>query len=230
VTKPVDNLHKEEGHHGARMAAEDRRQQILRIAVNLFAQRGFRGTTTKEIAHAAGISEAIIFRHFATKQELYSAILDDCMGTRSAHPCEAIDEAVLSNDDRVVFETIAVEILNFHDENPEFQRLLLHSALEGHELAQMFWDKGIMRTYEFLGGYVHRRQTEGAFRQMDPMVVIRSFLGMIIHHSINNNLWDKSRQIINLTNEEAAHQFTEVLLLGTLSRPGENTASDSQTA
>jgi hypothetical protein len=118
--------------------------------------------------------------------------------------------------------------LNFHDENPEFQRLLMHSALEGHELAQMFWDQGIMRTYEFLGGYVRRRQSEGAFRDLDPMIIVRSFLGMIIHHSINNNLWDKSRQIINLTNEEAAHQFTEVLLQGILSRPGGNTATDSQ--
>jgi hypothetical protein len=152
------------------------------------------------------------------------------MGTSSAQPCEGIGEALLSNDDRVVFETIALEILNFHDENPEFQRLLMHSALEGHELAQMFWDQGIMRTYEFLGGYVRRRQSEGAFRDLDPMIIVRSFLGMIIHHSINNNLWDKSRQIINLTNEEAAHQFTEVLLLGTLSRPGGNTATDSQTA
>ncbi|MFL6546859.1 MAG: TetR/AcrR family transcriptional regulator [Candidatus Udaeobacter sp.] len=212
------------------MAAEDRRQQILRVAVNLFAQRGFRGTTTKEIAHAAGVSEAIIFRHFATKQELYSAILDDCAGTCDAGPFEAIGEAVLSNDDRAVFETLALAILNFHDDNPEFQRLLLHSALESHELAQMFWDQTIMRTYEFLGEYVRRRQGEGAFRHMNPMIIIRSFLGMITHHSINNNLWDKSRQMINISNEEAARQFTEVLLQGILSRPGENTASDSQTA
>src|ERR1700687_2809897 len=59
----------------ARMAGDERRMQILRCAVSLFSQRGFRGTTTKEIAHAAGISEAMVFRHFATKEELYSAIL-----------------------------------------------------------------------------------------------------------------------------------------------------------
>ncbi|MBO0800867.1 MAG: helix-turn-helix transcriptional regulator, partial [Blastocatellia bacterium] len=53
--------------HASRMAAEDRRQQILEVAVKLFSQKGFRGTTTKEIALAAGVNEAIIFRHFATK-------------------------------------------------------------------------------------------------------------------------------------------------------------------
>jgi TetR/AcrR family transcriptional regulator len=60
-----------------RMRAEGRRNQIVAIAAELFSQKGFRGTTTKEIADHAGVSEAIIFRHFATKDDLYRAILDD---------------------------------------------------------------------------------------------------------------------------------------------------------
>src|SRR5437588_12033707 len=61
---------------GGRMVAGERRLQIVKVAMRLFSERGFRGTTTKEIAHAAGVSEAIIFRHFATKEELYTAIID----------------------------------------------------------------------------------------------------------------------------------------------------------
>src|SRR3954470_3888140 len=61
---------------GGRMAAGDRRLQIVKVAMRLFSERGFRGTTTKEIAQAAGVSEAIIFRHFATKEDLYTAIID----------------------------------------------------------------------------------------------------------------------------------------------------------
>src|SRR5207245_10441038 len=62
--------------NSARMAGQERRLQILRVAMRLFSQRGFVGTTTKEIALAAGVSEAMVFRHFATQEELYSAILD----------------------------------------------------------------------------------------------------------------------------------------------------------
>src|SRR5262245_15927735 len=61
---------------GLRMSAQDRRQQIIDVALKLFSEKGFRGTTTKEIALAAGINEAIIFRHFATKSDLYAAIID----------------------------------------------------------------------------------------------------------------------------------------------------------
>ena len=199
----------------ARMSAEDRKLQILRVAVGLFSQRGFGGTTTKEIAQAAGVSEAMVFRHFATKQELYSEILDHkaCSGD-SMNPEQMVAEALKQKDDRAVFERLALGALNHHECDPEFQRLLLHSALEGHELAEMFFEKFIRRVYELLGGYITERQRDGAMIKVDPAIVVRSFIGMIIHHSLNNNLWDPKRHLLNLSNETAARSFTEILLNG----------------
>jgi AcrR family transcriptional regulator len=200
---------------GARMSAEDRRLQILRVAVSLFSQKGFGGTTTREIAQAAGVSEAMVFRHFATKQELYTAILDHkaCSGD-SMNPEQMVAEALKQKDDRAVFEQLALGALEHHECDPEFQRLLLHSALEGHELAEMFFEKFIRRVYELLGGYITERQRDAAMIKIDPLIVVRSFIGMIIHHSLNNNLWDPKRRLLNISNEEAAKHFTDILLNG----------------
>src|SRR6267142_88620 len=101
--------------NGARMAGEERRLQIVRVAMQLFSQRGFRGTTTKEIARAAGVSEAMVFRHFATKEELYSAILDHkaCSGD-SMNPEAMVAEALKLKDDRAVFQGLALDALNQH--------------------------------------------------------------------------------------------------------------------
>ena len=207
----------------ARMAGEERRLQILAVAVSLFSQKGFRGTTTKEIAHAAGVSEAMVFRHFATKQELYSAILDHkaCASGRF-EPAEMAAEAIKRKDDRGVFESLALGALNHHENDPEFQRLLLHSALEKHELAQMFFDEFVRHVYEFLGGYIRDRQREGAFIEIDPAIVVRCFIGMVMHHSLNNNLWDPDRRLLNISNENAAKNFTDILLNG-ITSPAANT-------
>src|SRR5688572_6387669 len=123
------------------MAGEERRLQILRVAVSLISERGFRGTTTREIAQAAGVSEAMVFRHFATKEELYAAILDHkaCSGGKF-EPAEMAADGIKRKDDRAVFESLALGALDHHEKDPEFQRLLLHSALEKHELAQMFFE------------------------------------------------------------------------------------------
>lgn len=211
-----------EGATSARMAGEERRHQILAVAVSLFSNRGFRGTTTKEIAHAAGVSEAMVFRHFATKEELYAAILDHkaCSGG-NFDPAKMAEDGISRKDDRAVFESLALGALNYHEKDPEFQRLLLHSALEKHELAQMFFDQFVRPVYEFLGGYIRERQREGALVEMDPNIVVRSFIGMVMHHSLNNNLWDPTRRLLNLSNENAAKHFTDILLNGITSPAGE---------
>jgi len=199
----------------ARMAGEERRLQILAVSVSLFSQKGFRGTTTKEIAQAARVSEAMVFRHFATKQELYSAILDHkaCASGRF-DPAEMAAGAISRKDDRDVFETLALGALNHHENDPEFQRLLLHSALEKHELAQMFFDQIVRHVYDFLGNYIRERQRDGAFIEIDPAIVVRCFIGMVMHHSLNNNLWDPDRRLLNISNESAAKHFTNLLLNG----------------
>jgi len=201
--------------NGARMTGENRRLQILRVAMRLFSQRGFRGTTTKEIALAAGVSEAMVFRHFATKSELYSAILDHkaCLHDEM-DPTAIVAEAMARRDDRAVFEGIALHALKQHQSDPEFQRLLLHSALEEHELAQMFWEKFVRRVYRSLGAYIRQRQREGAMRDIGPNIVVRAFIGMIVHHSLNNNLWDRKRKLLRISNETAAREFTNILLGG----------------
>ena len=208
----------------ARMAGEERRLQILAVAVSLFSQKGFRGTTTKEIAQAAGVSEAMVFRHFATKQELYSAILDHkaCASGRF-DPAEMAADPIKRKDDRAVFESLALGALNHHDHDPEFQRLLLHSALEKHELAQMFFDTIVKHVYECLGSYIRERQRDGAFVEIDPAIVVRCFIGMVMHHSLNNNLWDPKRRLLNISNESAAKYFTDILLNG-ITSPAKTTS------
>jgi len=56
------------------MTAEKRQRSILRAAVPLFARQGFNGTTTKQIAEAAGVSEALLYKHFPGKDAIYSAL------------------------------------------------------------------------------------------------------------------------------------------------------------
>ncbi len=201
-----------------RMSGDERRAQILQVAIGLFSNRGFNGTTTKEIANAAGVSEAMVFRHFATKDELYHAILDykACEDGMKTLPWEdeaqklAIDE----NDDYKVFHTLAVKALRHQQEDPDLMRLLFHSALEGHELSEMFFDRFISRMYDFIGSYIRKRQEDGAMREINPRIIVRAFLGMLIHHSLNNILWDKSRRLLDISNEEAAHEFVTILLDG----------------
>lgn len=197
-----------------RMTAEDRRQQILEVAVELFSQKGFRGTTTKEIALAAGVNEAIIYRHFATKSDLYDAIMDQ----KATSPLvksmqETVSQAMEAGDDRLVFETMAFHMLEFHDHDESAMRLLLYSALEGHELAERIFRNHILRTHRQMAEYVQRRIDEGAFREVDPLTAVRGFLGMLISQVMHRKFFEREGgPVTNLSNSEAARRFSDLIL------------------
>ena len=211
--------------HGVRMSGDERREQILRSAVELFSRKGFKGTTTKEIANASGVSEAMVFRHFASKDELYAAILHSkgCQEGVSRFPWEGNDvlmAAIEQKDDFAVFYNLALSALNKHQTDVPFMRLLFYSALEEHDLAERFFKEFIEQVYDFIGGYIRTRQQDGAMRELEPRVAVRAFMGMLIHHSLNNILWDKKRVLLDISNEEAAKSFAEILLGGIRAEPG----------
>jgi TetR/AcrR family transcriptional regulator len=201
------------------MSGVDRREQIIATAVELFSKNGFNGTTTKKIAEAAGISEAMVFRHFASKDELYEAILHSKVCDQGEHqfPWEGnadLQAAMETGDDEEVFFQLAARALEKHHEDEGFMRLLFYSALEDHDLASNFVQSFVAGLYEFIGGYIERRQREGAMRGIEPRIAVRAFLGMLIHHSLNNILWDKKRKLLNISNEKAARNFAEILVKG----------------
>jgi len=201
------------------MRGDERREQILSTAVNLFSRNGFRGTTTKEIARAAGVSEAMVFRHFATKEALYGAILDDkgCREGVGRFPWEnneLLKKAIEEKNDFEVFYQIAVSALEKHQSSEPFMRLLFYSALEAHELAEQFFGDFVAKVYDFIGDYIRQRQEDGVLRQIEPRIAVRALMGMLIHHSLNNILWDKDHKLLDLPNEEAARNFAEIFLNG----------------
>lgn len=77
-----------------RLAAADRRQQIAAAALGVFAQKGFNGATTKELAEAAGVSEALIYRHFPNKEALYN----DLISLLGAKDKERLTQAWTANE------------------------------------------------------------------------------------------------------------------------------------
>ncbi|GIU81362.1 MAG: TetR/AcrR family transcriptional regulator [Acidobacteria bacterium] len=208
----------------SRMSADERRNQILQVAIKLFSRKGFSGTTTREIAQAAGISEAIIFKHFATKSDLYSAILDyKCHEAGLEQSFSLLHEAIGSKNDYEIFYELTLNAITHHEKDPEFLRLLMLSALEGHEFAEMFVRRKIEPLYEILSEYIAQRQKDGVFRNdINPKLIVRAFLGMITHHSMNKLLWDSQQRILKVSDEEAARAFSEILLSGIKKNREEN--------
>ena len=74
-----------------RMTAAERREQLIRVSRELFANRGFEGTSVEEIAASAGVSKPVVYEHFGGKEGIYAVVVD--RETRALH--DAIHELSL---------------------------------------------------------------------------------------------------------------------------------------
>jgi len=77
-----------------RLTAEQRRQQLYAVALELFAQRGYRATTMDDIAEAAGVTKPLLYQHFSSKRALYLELVDSI----ARDLLSAVREAVMRAD------------------------------------------------------------------------------------------------------------------------------------
>jgi AcrR family transcriptional regulator len=196
---------------GERLKGDERRRVIIDAALALFARKGFRGTTTKEIAEAAGCSEATIFKYFTSKDELYSAILEVKSAIEETMARAA--EAAAKNDDAGVFRAVGLEALIRTEQDPSLMRLLLYSALEGHELSHFFFESKVRPLHEFLSNYIGQRVTDGVFRPVNPLLAARGFVGMIAHYLYLHEIFGVKRPA-GILPEEVVETFVTLFVTG----------------
>jgi TetR/AcrR family transcriptional regulator len=196
-----------------RLPASDRRRQLIEAAMDLFSRKGFAGTTTKEIAAAAGVSEAIIFRHFATKRDLYTAIIEHNIHSAGAKEVIAGIEACMKRrDDEGLFRLIAREVIAGHRKDARFERLMLHASLEGHELATIYRSEFGLPIFDSLKSYLDRRKRTGALRGINSGAMIVAIAGMANYYALNAE--KTPADMFHLKDDEAVEAFTRIMMDG----------------
>ncbi len=206
-----------------RFSAPDRHRQIIRVAMELFARQGYEGTTTRQIAERAQVNEAIIFRHFRRKEDLYWAVIEekcrDRIGKGGFQENPGADK-----DERKFFAAIAGDILRRNTEDITLSRLLLFSALERHQLSHRFFRTYVAGYYEALADQIRKRIREGSFRRVDPLLAARGFLGMVIYHFLTQELFGGKR-IHKFDPNEVTETLTDIWLEGMRARSGRRSRS-----
>jgi len=124
-----------------RLPADERHTAILEAAVPLFASKGFDGVTTRELAAAAGVSEALLYKHFPSKEGLYAAIPGHLEHAAESDPSSRRFASLPASTAKLV---LGLHLLVAHmveepvGKRAVLPRLVLRSLLEDGEFARGF--------------------------------------------------------------------------------------------
>lgn len=115
-------------HEGKRrLTAEERRQDIIEKATGVFANRGFHGTRTRDLARACGVNEALIYKHFCSKNDLYREVMTRLHGQFAM---TAQKEAFDQPDGRAGIMGMFRSLISSLDNDPQIAANILHGVGE----------------------------------------------------------------------------------------------------
>ncbi len=125
-----------------KLSGDERRAAIIKAVQQVFAEKGFDGTTTRELAVAAGVSEALLFKHFPNKESLYSAMQLSCCNERDSEQIERLKALDPSASTLVLLVHMLVSrilaVRECSDEQVIHARLMQRSLTEDGEFVRLF--------------------------------------------------------------------------------------------
>jgi AcrR family transcriptional regulator len=148
---------------GARLPAAERRLELVETAVRVFSEGSYRGTTTAEIARAAGVSEPTLYRHFASKRDLYFAALDHVWAEVQA----AWEAAVADAPDVLgALEAMGRRHFAIRDCKHQLSELWVQALSEATEDPELrkYLRRHLREVHDFFAGLLRRGQEEGVLR------------------------------------------------------------------
>jgi AcrR family transcriptional regulator len=111
------------------MTGAQRREQLLDVGRQLFAERGYDGTAVEEVASRAGVSKPVVYEHFGGKEGLYAVVVD----REVQRLLDAFANALSGDDPRVLLEQAALVLLRYVEEQRDGFRILVRESPVGTE-------------------------------------------------------------------------------------------------
>ena len=186
---------------------KNRRQDILEAGLKLFSEKGYNGSTTAEIARAAGVAEGTIFRHFTTKKELLIAVLEP----KVLEGLIQLDREHREDTPTEFFGCFLRNRLSLIKENDSLIRLMFAEAQYHIEVREALF-KGILgQGISIIRPRFEKGVELGEFRDLPFMPTIRSFMGMVMIYGLFGHVL---QGLSPETIEEAADHILDLFLHG----------------
>ena len=187
----------------------DTRTKIIHAASDLFAERGYIGTTTRSIAERAGVNEVTLFRHFGTKENLAKEVMNQFGGQAIAQEMAQNLTGVYQEDLLLIGKTI----LQVMRERSDVMRLAICESGQFPELQKIVAENPRqLRT--MLAAFFQSQMDRGVIHRDHPELLAQAFLGMFFSYTVLRGfLLDELHP--PLDDEEFIDRFVEVFVRGT---------------
>jgi AcrR family transcriptional regulator len=181
---------------------KNRRQDILEAGLKLFAEKGYNGSTTAEIARAAGVAEGTIFRHFPTKKDLLIAVLEP----KVLEGLVQLNKEHSEDTPTEFFRCFLRNRLELIKKNESLIRLMFAEAQYHIEVREALFNGIIGQAISITKPWFEKGVERGDFRALPFLPTMRSFMGMVMIYGLFGHVF------IGLSPEKTIKEATDHIL------------------
>jgi AcrR family transcriptional regulator len=158
-----------------------RTDKIVQAAGQLFARQGYHGTTTREIARLAGVSENTLFRHFDHKEELFwSSLRSYSAGLKFRQ--DVLKGLTQCDSPEVVLPKIIGMLADTVNYRPELLRLIAVAFIELRTKADEFCQQQLSPVFSTINHYLEMNIKSGKIRDLDPTILTSALTMTVLTH------------------------------------------------
>jgi AcrR family transcriptional regulator len=187
-----------------------RTEKIIEAATKLFARQGYHGTSTRQIAHLAGVGENTLFRQFNHKEDLFwSALHYHSSGLKLCR--DLVDGLTRCDAPQVVLPKILDLLTEMASYKPELLRLIAVAFLELHWKADQCGDEYLSPSLVKIRRYLEMNIEQGKLRPVDPAILTTALMMTTVVHPGISKLIDRSRSLYR-NSPEAGRTYSKFWL------------------
>jgi AcrR family transcriptional regulator len=191
-------------------SSEETRQKIISAAAEVGSKVGYSKATTKIIAKAAGVNEVTLFRHFGSKENLFSAAIEQYGGPALV----PIIQSQFTGDYRTDLNMVGNFFLDIMVARKEMLHLMLCESANIPEVRTVL-ARNPRELRQMLAQYLRSQMEKGVIKEQHPEVLAQAFLGMFFAYAISLNILDEAISP-QISNSDLVAQFVDVFIAGTL--------------
>ena len=191
-------------------SSEETRQRIIAAAAELGSKVGYTKATTKNIAKVAGVNEVTLFRHFGSKENLFSAAIEQYGGPALVPTIES----QFTGDYRQDLMMVGNLFIAILFERQEMLRLLLCESAHIPDVRTVL-ARNPRELRQMLARYLLSQMETGIIREQHPQALAQAFLGMFFAYAISLNILDEAITP-QISNSDLVSQFVNIFIVGTL--------------
>ena len=161
------------------------KENILLAAERVFAEKGFKGATIREVGKQAGIANSLIFYYFKNKVVLYEAVFQHAFGKLE----DLIQQNLNLDLDRLnTVKELMFSITEFASTHRNLMRILTREILDNGSIIQKITQKYFKPLYDFAAEFLAEGKKEALFRDVNPLQFLVSLMGMTVFYFVSDPL------------------------------------------